>query len=258
LKRHKKFWAIFIGACLFFLPACRQLGEHTSDMPSLTDSLISPIEEPPFWTNDGHDTFPMTYYIDQSLKSGKLMCTVNNVHLNDEPPNTGMFKSDTTCDFIDGKVIRYPDFLQDDGYLIPGLYLLLVDMTITSEDAVAYTRRDNSGGIVKGNYDDPYVFRSDGLLYLIEIDMNTDEKFIGAGDVYLCYYSDMGQRAEHEMAFRLEPGKSIDFSLGFLVSDVCQGGVNNLANLYLSVGMTDNPNETLMHLALGDEEVLHS
>ena len=253
---HKKIWAIIVGTCLLFLPAC----QHTSNMPLITpDGQISSIEESPSWANDSHNTFPMTYYIDQSLKSGKLMCTVNNVHLVEEPPNIGMFKSDATCGFMDGNVIQYPDFLQDNGHLIPGLYLLLVNITVFSEDATAFTRRDNdsANGIVKGEYDDPYVFRSDDLICLIEIGMD-DGRIIGAGDVYLCYYSGMGQRAEHKMAFRLEPGESIDFSLGFLVSDVSQGGVHNLENLYLSVGMTDNPNETLIHLALSGEEVLHS
>lgn len=260
MKRYNKIWAIIIGACLLFLPACHHLDEHTSNMPLITpDGQISSIEESPSWANDSHNTFPMTYYIDQSLKAGKLMCTVNNVHLVEEPPNIGMFKSDAVCGFMDGNVIQYPDFLQDNGHLIPGLYLLLVNITVSSEDATAFTRRDNdsANGIVKGEYDDPYVFRSDDLICLIEIGMD-DGRIIGAGDVYLCYYSGMGQRAEHKMAFRLEPGESIDFSLGFLVSDVSQGGVHNLENLYLSVGMTDNPNEALMHLALSGEEVLHS
>ena len=258
----KVFGAIITIAYLLFLPACDQLSksyrEQTIHSMSPNTPTIS-TEESPFLPNENHNAFPIAYYPVQTLKAGSLMCTVNDSRLVKTPPDPKMFTNDATGCPANGRLIRYPDFIQDNGDLIPGFYLLLVNMTVTSEDAVAFTRRDsNSSGIVRGQYDDPYVFRADNLLSLIEINMDNNGGIIGAGDVYLCYYSGLNQRAEHGMAFRLEPGKSIDFDLGFLVGDIQQGGVNNLENLYFSVGMTDNPDETLMHLTFNDQEALHS
>ena len=264
MKRYKKIWAIIIGACLLFLPACHHLDEHTSNTPLITpDGQISPIEESPSWTTEA-SVFPLTYAYEAGsrfLKSGKLVCTINSVYLinsMDVLINKDGFTSDASVTFRSENGywnLIYPEFIQDGGGFFPGLYLLMVELTIDSEDAVSYTRKDHdTAGYSLGRYDDSYLFRADSLLYLLDLSPEAVEGQYGY--YLLSYYSNMNQRVEHPMVFRLEPGKTINFTVGFLIGDSQQGGGMHFDSLYLSTTQGGyDPQKMLTKLDLHGVEV---
>ena len=67
-------------------------------------------------------------------------------------------------------VYGYPDWTEEDGYFGDDIYLILVDVTATNVGAENYTTADRySDGRIRGEYDDPYIFRADGVPVLTDI-----------------------------------------------------------------------------------------
>ena len=131
-------------------------------------------------------------------------------------------------------VYDYPDWTEEDGYFGDDIYLILVDVTATNVGAENYTTADRySDGRPRGEYDDPYIFRADGVPVLTDI---SGTKWIGDHLWYVdpAYFSLLNQRSEHRMAFRLAPGESITYTLGFLVTDCELGGDFSLPHLCLT------------------------
>ena len=125
----------------------------------------------------------------------------------------------------------YPNWAEDDGYFGDGVYLILVDVTATNVGAENYTTADRySDGRVRGEYDDPYIFRADGVPFLTDISnwLQKNQRFWYADPAY---FSLLNQRSEHPMAFRLAPGESITYTLGFFVTDRELGGDFSLSHL---------------------------
>ncbi len=126
----------------------------------------------------------------------------------------------------------YPNWTEDDGYFGDGVYLILVDVTATNVGAENYTTADRySDGRIRGEYDDPYIFHAHGFPFLTDISgtkMIGDSRFWCADPVY---FSLINQRSEHPFAFRLAPGESITYTLGFLVTDHELGGDFSLPHL---------------------------
>ena len=128
-------------------------------------------------------------------------------------------------------VYGYPDWTEEDGYFGDDIYLILVDVTATNVGAENYTTADRySDGRPRGPYDDPYIFRADGVPVLTDI---SGTKWIGDRLWYAdpVYFSLMNQCSEHPLAFRLAPGESITYTLGFLVTDCELGGDFSLPHL---------------------------
>ena len=132
----------------------------------------------------------------------------------------------------------YPDWTEEDGYFGDGVYLILVDVTATNVGAENYTTADRySDGRVRGEYDDPYVFVADGVPLLTDI---SGTRWLGKDHLWYthpAYFSLVNQRSEHPLAFRLTPGESITFTLGFLVTDHELGGDFSLSHLCLTDSM---------------------
>ncbi len=128
----------------------------------------------------------------------------------------------------------YPNWVEDDGYFGDGVYLILVDVTATNVGAENYTTADHySDGRPRGEYDDPYIFWAAGVPVLTDI---SGTKWIGDRLWYAdpAYFSLLNQRSEHPLAFRLAPGESITYTLGFLVTDHELGGDFSLPHLCLT------------------------
>ena len=104
-------------------------------------------------------------------------------------------------------VYGYPDWTEEDGYFGDDIYLILVDVTATNVGAENYTTADlNSDGRPRGPYDDPYIFRADGVPVLTDI---SGTKRRGKDHLWYTspvYFSLMNQCSEHPLAFRLAPG----------------------------------------------------
>ena len=184
---------------------------------------------------------PLTFKKTAGMKSGYLSCTIQRIETLDNVsglPEEG-FEDSPTFETVDSNgqriILRYPEYIDDSGNLIPGLSLVLVDVSITSEGAQSYTRHDlNEYGDPLGEFDDPCIFRAEALLYLSDIQENADKE---GSTVYnggeLGYFSGRNQRPEHRNAFRLEDGETLEITLGFWVHDIQQGGYVHLDNLYL-------------------------
>ena len=128
-------------------------------------------------------------------------------------------------------VYGYPDWTEEDGYFGDDIYLILVDVTATNVGAENYTTADRySDGRVRGEYDDPYIFRAHGFPFLTDISqwLQKNQRFWYADPAY---FSLLNQRSEHPFAFRLAPGESITYTLGFFVTDRELGGDFSLPHL---------------------------
>ena len=127
----------------------------------------------------------------------------------------------------------YPNWVEDDGYFGDGVYLILVDVTATNVGAENYTTADRYSEIwPRGQYDDPYIFGASVVPVLTDISgtywLNENSRLWYTQPVY---FSLLNQRSEHPFAFRLAPGESITYTLGFLVTDYELGGYFSLPHL---------------------------
>lgn len=221
---------LLLGCLLVALAECQPLGDgQDGQAVSSGNALVGGN-----LTQVGTDLFPITFQREWGMKSGHLSCTVRGIEVLTNVnglPEQG-FETWPTVDVQDENgqwvILRYPEYIGEDGQLIPGLSLVLADVTVTSEGARSFTSRDGDGaGAVWGEFDDPCVFRADALFWLQELrdDLQTD--------CPLGYFSRREQRGEHRNAFRLEDGESMDFTLGFWMHDREQGGYVSSEDLYL-------------------------
>ena len=134
--------------------------------------------------------------------NGRLEYTIKAARLGEMPVGAGGFLEDSHVT-VDGVSYVYPDFLTN-GALVSGARLVLLDIEVLNVDA------DNAG-----RYEEPYVFRADSIVTLAD----RSDKAGAGGYAYIDagYFSLLGGCAEHDMAYELEPGESITFTLGFLV-----------------------------------------
>lgn len=184
------------------------------------------------------------------MKSGKFVFTLANPRLishmsdlPDEPVKNAGFTEATGFTFAlppddpertdhnTHKNIYYPDFVREDGSFLDGAYLLLLDITVESQDAVNFTTMDkDEGGLPMGLYSDPYVFRTESI---VNAGVAGDEQEDPVPCTFLFYYSGFGSCSENDLAFRVEPGESITFTIGFPISDIRHGGIFDLNKISL-------------------------
>lgn len=223
------------GLLLCTLTSCSFMTQNlpwSSNTTSVTSNDLDSV---------GVHELPLTFQKTDGMKSGSLSCTIQRMETLD---NVSGLKKDgfedwPTFETVDNNgqrtILRYPEYIDDSGNPIPGLSLVLVDISITSEGAQSYTRRDlDEYGTPLGEFDDPYIFRADALIYLSDIQESADEEnstTYNGGE--LGYFSGRNQRVEHRNAIRLEDGETLDITLGFWVYDIQQGGNVHLDNLYL-------------------------
>ena len=113
---------------------------------------------------------------------------------------------------LDGSTYVYPDFLDENTEMMDGSSLLLVDVTIENIDAIRCEFPEAN---------DPYLFRGDGFLCLCDLSRpeggtSEEGQFVWAG---VKYFSLLNSEPIHPLAFRLEPGKTIQIQIGFFLDD---------------------------------------
>ena len=216
------------GLLLCTLTSCSFMTQNFPWLPDTTAEISPDLD------SVGVRELPLTFQKTSGMKSGYLSCTIQQIEAVDNVsglPKDG-FEDWPTFETVDSNgqrtILRYPEYIGDRGDLIPGLSLVLVVLSITSEGAQYYTRRDlDEYGTPRGAFDDPYIFQADRLFDLQDIQ----------GDVQngcdFCYFSGRNQRSEHRNAFRLEDGETLDMTLGFWVYNLQQGGYIDLDHLYL-------------------------
>lgn len=259
--------AVCISILLTGCGAERQQGTHLSLQP--TDNMQSPQATNHAGSNTPNEsalsnslTFEIVPNTPESgdLVSGKLLYTVTGARVITSQADIpeGGFDSEAYASFYPsaGQQIMcyYPDFIQADGSFMDGIYLVLVDMTVESQDATNKTSADaDENGNFRGKFDTPYIFRADSFFYLIDSskDARKTSESMAATAYQISFFSLFKQRDEHRFAFELLPGESKSFTIGYLVGDCYTGRPTNLADLALCRLMND-PTATFIHLNLGD------
>ena len=110
----------------------------------------------------------------------------------------------------------YPAYLLENGELPGGVHMILVDIEVTSEGAKNWTVDTWPRGL----YEDPYIFRIDGAYMLREKD--ADDGLFG---YTMDYFSAAGEAEEHPFAYRIEPGQTRYFTVGFLIGGDPDGSI---------------------------------
>lgn len=201
--------------------------------------------------------FEVTPDLDITLLSGKLTYTISNARIIENASQfenlDGLFDSIVPIYDHDGEHIykydsdRWPSFILDDGSFVDGMQVILVDVKVHSDDAHMRTVKDtDENGLYAGNYDDPYVFRADGIPNLVDLSgkvANTDSASLFSDEVgygsYKTwnpgYFSKSGDRPEHRAAYYLMPGETIEYTVGYLIGNKNDGSDYNISNLHLTV-----------------------
>lgn len=182
------------------------------------------------------------------LKSGKLIHTLTSAKIVTSIDGI----PDTEC-FLRG----LPTFVQEDGSFA-GAYVLLIDVTTTSEDAVNYTTDDlDADGYPLGEYDDPYLNRVDTLGTLVALNHPENNEFNYGGIGYVEYNSLFNHDPtlpDNHASYHLEPGETIEYTIGFIIYEdyfTALGCEVDFSQLYFST-----PGQqiwsTLVDLGLGE------
>ena len=201
--------------------------------------------------------FQITPALDSTMKSGELLLTISNARVINNATEIedldGLYDSIVPVYDQAGEHIykhnsnRWPSFIEENGDFVDGVHLILIDVSVQSIDAHMRTIYDaDENGLYAGSYADPYILRSDHTIGLADLSgkvKNTDVASVfsdGAGlgsykTWYQAYFSKSGDRSEHPAAYYLEPGESIEYTVGYLIGNRSDGTDYDLSELYLTV-----------------------
>lgn len=218
----KTICCLLVLCLLVLLPGCARKPADPVDDPIAMIPTLSNSEEAEQDTLKLGDSFAEPTI----LKSGKLIHTLTDAKIVatiDEIPNTACFLRDARLyrnENNEWEVGQLPAFVQDDG-TFAGVYVLLIDVTTTSEDAVSYTTDDlDADGYPLGEYEDPYLFRVDTLGTLVAQNHPENNEYNYQSIGYMEYNSLL----EHDptlpdnyYSYRLAPGETINYTIGFIL-----------------------------------------
>lgn len=194
---------------------------HTIVQESQTSEAIIPTETIPIASNAQNDeiTLGESFLAHSNPHSGSLNCTVTGARvLGPDSDITLSIDQFFPYTFIpDVEMGKYPEFLDDNGHLSPGCYLVQADITIENVDAQSLT----------DEYGNPWLFRADDL-FLLNLDLPGKCKTVD-------FFSQMGEYEAHPMLYRLEPGDAAQYTIGFLVDETW--AVDGASSLRISQSM---------------------
>lgn len=195
-------------------------------------------------------------------KGGQLIYTLSHLRLVDnnlEFVENGIIDGGVEVDEAEGmpytagwNSYRYPDFVYPDGHFVKGVHYLLIDVSVESNDAEAYTSSElDSEGYPLGVFNDPYAFSPPALTLGNTPDFVPEQvEEIAAGSqwrvvnpdectrmVAIDYFSRRGELSDdpnEALFFKVTPGETLSFTIGFPVTDRASGGVfgGNVMSLY--------------------------
>lgn len=246
---------------VFLLASCSDPEETPMDILELPNNRYSENSGSPEETKSDEISsglvFEVTPDLDVTLLSGKLTFTISNARIVKNASQLenldGLFDSIVPIYDQDGEHIykynsnKWPSFILEDGSFVDGMQVILVDVSVHSDNAHMRTVKDtDENGMYAGNYDDPYVFRADGNPNLVDLSgkvANTDSASLFSDEVgygsYKTwnpgYFSKSGDRPEHRAAYYLMPGETIEYTVGYLVGNKNDGSDYDISNLYLTV-----------------------
>lgn len=168
--------------------------------------------------------------ITTGLSAGTLRVTVTDVSLitdGAEVPPKELFLE------------QYDRYVTSDGNLKEGSYFVVLDMKIESVDATAELDLTN---------EDPHLFRADSLLTLVDLTEKQSKNYYYQN---INYFSLFGSNEQHPFAFTLEPGDSIEFSIGVFVGNKKDGSQRELSQLRACTS-SGNPKSDFIDLNLDE------
>ena len=119
-----------------------------------------------------------------------------------------------------------PEWIKADGNFQEGVYLVLIDITVENDGASIKVDPDKQGGFLG----DPYLFNMDGIFSLFDFNRES-------GYLTIDYFSGISGEPEYdpdfELLFRLEPGASKSYTIGFVVEENWLSDSADLSQLYI-------------------------
>lgn len=126
---------------------------------------------------------------------------------------------------------HYPECVDAEGNLVTGAALVILDITVTSQDAVNFITNPVTGVQSRRYPDNPFLFRADEIAYLVDIAETTDGDYTYYDAIY---FDQMGTYEEHEMAYELLANDTISFRIGYLVGNRADGTPISPADLVIT------------------------
>ena len=211
--------------------------------------------------NIGSDeTTPMVW--EQTLEFGSLIFTIDNVELitNANDIGEGGFGEHSevaifNCEYYElasnnwmeygnlyETIYLYPEYIDSTGAFMDGACMIALDITVESKGATNQQKNSNTGEI-ETRYGNPYIFKADSLLYLIDEKVLTpDGDYAG---VPAGFFSGYNLRTEHPMAYELKPGEKTSFRIGFLIGNRPDGSDRVYSELAVSTQSNSLDDETV-------------
>ena len=149
-----------------------------------------------------------------AIESGHLYFSVDRARIvtnlkTEEIDLNAIYKSDAFV-FLNGEDITFDEYYDEEsGALADGVYLLLLDLTVTNDGAISTM------------YEAPDVFRADNLLWLVNAETSfyttatKGKTYVGTSGID--YFSGFGRCQEGVWAFRVDDGESITIQIGFFI-----------------------------------------
>lgn len=199
---------------------------------------------------------------EQTLEFGSLIFTIDNVEqiTNANDIGEGGFGEHSEVAFFNGEyyelasnnwkeygnlyetIYLYPEYIDSTGTFMDGACMIALDITVESKDATNQQKNSNTGEI-ETRYGNPYIFKADSLLYLIDKDVLTpDGDYAG---VPAGFFSGYNLRTEHPMAYELKPGEKTSFRIGFLIGNRPDGSDRVYSELAVSTQSNSLDDETV-------------
>ena len=182
------------------------------------------LPEPTFGTPEPFQVMSYEFSYDK-FASGKLVVTVLDAwvvdHIDEMPTEGQVHPYDWYIYMEEGWTVFYDDmkqFVREDGSFEEGVFLVMVKTTVENRDASVRISEAH-----KEKYPDPYMFRIQYMVQLTELDIN--RKWTAG------YSSSYGSHPDHPYAIHIEPGETVELTVGFWVGDNWDGSTRDLSNL---------------------------
>ena len=160
------------------------------------------------------------------IEVGTLYYTITRVSVLDNVFNTGVgsIRESATMGIYDAEgnliLYHYPECIDEYGDLVEGGSLIVLDITVTSQDAVNFVTNKTTGVQSRRYVDNPFLFRADEIAYLVDIAENAEHGYTYYDAVM---FNQMGWFGEHDMAYEVLPGESVSFRIGYLLGNRADG-----------------------------------
>lgn len=257
----------FLLLCVFGLSGCdavETVPEEPTEPVIENNTTILPKNYIQF--GDSFEFYPKS-------ADGHFVCSVTDVRVVSEQaecPPEEKFILTRLCGTVNGKDVpfEYDEWFIEGGAFDLGCRLVLVDLTVTNVDAVAWLDNGTFNGDC-GYFYDEYAFPTNDIVRLVDL-----SRVFGSGNFHnyhsmgeSCYFSRAGEFAEEDIigtigdekfAIKIMPGETTNFTIGIVVEGDREGQPRNLDLTALCVvgsgdGIAQVETSTFIDPKLGEE-----